>query len=153
MYQYCRRSGALLLTLKLPRHGSIVSKDPLSSATKKPRNHLVPIPNSLLVSVTLSIGLVGACVRANPGDATRVSRGQIVLIDTAHLPIRFCPQKNKNMPPKKTVEKKSGGKKPLSGYMKFAQERRPTLKEEQPDLTFGEVRGMDTIIPPCEHPA
>ena len=30
-------------------------------------------------------------------------------------------------------------KKPLSGYMKFAQERRPTLKAEQPDLTFGQV--------------
>ena len=42
------------------------------------------------------------------------------------------------MAPKKTVEKK-GGKKKLSGYMAFAQERRPTLKEEQPDLTFGEV--------------
>jgi len=42
------------------------------------------------------------------------------------------------MAPKKTVEKK-GGKKKLSGYMAFAQERRPTLKEEQPDLTFGET--------------
>ena len=45
------------------------------------------------------------------------------------------------MPPKKTggVEKKSGGKKPLSGYMKYAQERRESLKKEQPNLTFGEV--------------
>tara|TARA_B110001452_G_scaffold256096_1_gene249129 strand:- start:726 stop:917 length:192 start_codon:yes stop_codon:yes gene_type:complete len=40
------------------------------------------------------------------------------------------------MPPKKAIEK-SGGKKKLSGYMKFAAERRPSLKEEQPDLTFG----------------
>ena len=29
---------------------------------------------------------------------------------------------------------------PLSGYMKFAQERRPKLKAEKPDLSFGEVR-------------
>jgi len=40
---------------------------------------------------------------------------------------------------KKTVEKKSAGKKKLSGYMKFSQERRPGLKTEQPDLTFGEI--------------
>lgn len=43
------------------------------------------------------------------------------------------------MAPKKTVEKK-GGKKKLSGYMAYAKERRPSLKEEKPDLTFGEVR-------------
>lgn len=30
-------------------------------------------------------------------------------------------------------------KKPLSGYMLFAKEMRPKLKEESPDLTFGEV--------------
>eukprot|EP00900_Chrysochromulina_parva_P002108 jgi/Chrpa1/11899/Chrysochromulina_OHIO_Genome00016657-RA len=46
------------------------------------------------------------------------------------------------MPPKKTggVEKKepkAGGKKPVTGFMKFSAERRPTLKAEQPDLTFG----------------
>jgi len=42
--------------------------------------------------------------------------------------------------PKKTIEKEEKKpKKPLSGYMKFAQQRRPTLKEEKPDLTFGEV--------------
>ena len=49
-----------------------------------------------------------------------------------------------NMAPKsKTAgiaKKASGGKKKLSGFMKFSQERRPTLKAEKPDLTFGEVR-------------
>lgn len=40
------------------------------------------------------------------------------------------------MPPK-TIEKKSGGKKKLTGYMAYAAKRRPSLKEEQPDLTFG----------------
>ena len=30
-------------------------------------------------------------------------------------------------------------KKPLSGYMLFAKEMRPKLKEESPDLSFGEV--------------
>ena len=54
------------------------------------------------------------------------------------------------MPPKKTggVEKKepkAGGKKPLTGFMKFSAERRPTLKAEQPDLTFGGVRL--TVVP------
>ncbi|KOO29370.1 nucleosome binding protein [Chrysochromulina tobinii] len=48
------------------------------------------------------------------------------------------------MPPKKTggVEKKepkAGGKKPVTGFMKFSAERRPTLKAEQPDLTFGGI--------------
>ena len=38
------------------------------------------------------------------------------------------------------AKKASGGKKKLSGFMKFSQERRPTLKAEKPDLTFGEVR-------------
>lgn len=39
------------------------------------------------------------------------------------------------MAPKKTI-----GKKKLTGYMAYAQERRPTLKKEKPNLTFGEVR-------------
>ena len=30
-------------------------------------------------------------------------------------------------------------KKPLSGYMLFAKEMRPKLKEQSPDLSFGEV--------------
>jgi len=30
-------------------------------------------------------------------------------------------------------------KKPLSGYMKFAKDRRPALIKEQPSLSFGEV--------------
>ena len=37
----------------------------------------------------------------------------------------------------KAIEKKSGGKKKLTGYMAFAAKRRAALKEEQPDLTFG----------------
>ncbi|EOD20010.1 hypothetical protein EMIHUDRAFT_208774 [Emiliania huxleyi CCMP1516] len=37
------------------------------------------------------------------------------------------------------AKKASGGKKKLSGFMKFSQERRPTLKAEKPDLTFGEL--------------
>ena len=44
------------------------------------------------------------------------------------------------MAPKKSIEKPKGEKKKLKGYMAFANERRPTLKEEQPTLTFGEVR-------------
>ena len=43
------------------------------------------------------------------------------------------------MAPKKTIEKT---KKPLSGYMKFAKERRPTLLKSKPNLSFGEVRGI-----------
>ena len=43
------------------------------------------------------------------------------------------------MAPKKTIDKADKPKKPLSGYMKFAKERRPTLLKEKPDLSFGEV--------------
>ena len=43
------------------------------------------------------------------------------------------------MAPKKSIEKPAG-KKPLSGYMKFAKERRPTLIEEKPGMSFGEAR-------------
>ena len=44
------------------------------------------------------------------------------------------------MAPKKSIEKpKAAGKKPLSGFMKYCQERRPALKKEQPDLSFGGV--------------
>jgi hypothetical protein len=32
-----------------------------------------------------------------------------------------------------------GGKKPLTGFMLFAKEHRPKLKEENPDLTFGGI--------------
>jgi hypothetical protein len=39
----------------------------------------------------------------------------------------------------------AGGKKPVTGFMKFSAERRPTLKAEQPDLTFGGVRL--TVVP------
>ena len=54
------------------------------------------------------------------------------------------------MAPKKTIEKKpAGAKKPLKGYMKFAQERRPSLKTEQPDLTFGEVRHAQVSLRSC----
>ena len=40
------------------------------------------------------------------------------------------------MAPKKTIEKT---KKPLSGYMKYAKERRAGLLKEKPSLSFGEV--------------
>ena len=40
------------------------------------------------------------------------------------------------MAPKKTIEKT---KKPLSGYMKYAKERRSGLLKEKPSLSFGEV--------------
>ena len=32
-----------------------------------------------------------------------------------------------------------GGKKPLTGFMLFSKEHRPKLKEEEPDLTFGQI--------------
>jgi hypothetical protein len=32
-----------------------------------------------------------------------------------------------------------GGKKPLSGFMLFAKEHRPKLKEDNPELTFGGI--------------
>ena len=41
------------------------------------------------------------------------------------------------MAPKKSIDKP---KKKLSGYMLFSKERRPKLKSEKPNLTFGEVR-------------
>ena len=50
------------------------------------------------------------------------------------------------MAPKKSIEKPAGKKK-LSGYMAFAQARRPGLKAEKPDLTFGEVRTPRTGKP------
>ncbi|KAG7340638.1 high mobility group box domain containing protein [Nitzschia inconspicua] len=41
--------------------------------------------------------------------------------------------------PKGKKKAGGGGKKPLSGFMLFAKEHRPKLKEEHPDLTFGGV--------------
>lgn len=36
--------------------------------------------------------------------------------------------------------KKSGGsKKPLSGFMLFSKENRPKVKEDNPDITFGQI--------------
>ena len=40
------------------------------------------------------------------------------------------------MAPKKSIDKP---KKKLSGYMLFSKERRPKLKSEKPNLTFGEL--------------
>jgi hypothetical protein len=39
------------------------------------------------------------------------------------------------------AKKKSAGKgkKPLTGFMKFSQEMRPKVKEENPDFKFGEI--------------
>ena len=50
------------------------------------------------------------------------------------------------MAPKKSIDKP---KKKLSGYMAFAQERRPSLKVDKPDLTFGEVRAPIPFGPLC----
>ncbi|KAL7426481.1 hypothetical protein ACHAXM_000465 [Skeletonema potamos] len=45
--------------------------------------------------------------------------------------------------PKKAKATKAKGspkaKKPLTGYMLFAKEMRPVVKEEQPELSFGEL--------------
>eukprot|EP00526_Cylindrotheca_closterium_P028275 CAMPEP_0113638338 /NCGR_PEP_ID=MMETSP0017_2-20120614/20077_1 /TAXON_ID=2856 /ORGANISM="Cylindrotheca closterium" /LENGTH=76 /DNA_ID=CAMNT_0000549427 /DNA_START=88 /DNA_END=318 /DNA_ORIENTATION=- /assembly_acc=CAM_ASM_000147 len=42
---------------------------------------------------------------------------------------------------KPKTAKKGGAKKkrPLSGFMKFSQEHRATVKEENPELTFGGI--------------
>ena len=42
-------------------------------------------------------------------------------------------------PKAKKIAKADKPKKKLSGYMKFAKERRPTLLKEKPNLSFGEV--------------
>lgn len=34
---------------------------------------------------------------------------------------------------------KSGGKKPLTGFMLFSKEFRPKVKEEDPEITFGGI--------------
>mmetsp|Transcript_7094 Transcript_7094/g.16223 ORF Transcript_7094/g.16223 Transcript_7094/m.16223 type:complete len:145 (-) Transcript_7094:192-626(-) len=50
--------------------------------------------------------------------------------------------KKKAAPKKAAGEKKPKSdkeKKPLTGYMKFVKAMRPTVLEEKPDLTFGEV--------------
>ena len=39
----------------------------------------------------------------------------------------------------KTIEKAPKEKKPLSGYMLFAKEKRPDIIKKSPELTFGEV--------------
>ena len=52
------------------------------------------------------------------------------------------------MAPKKSIEKP---KKKLSGYMLFAKDRRPKLKSEKPNLTFGEVRNSRATVPPTFH--
>ena len=52
-----------------------------------------------------------------------------------HCALQPTPSPKLTMAPKKTI-----GKKKLTGYMAYAQERRPTLKKEKPNLTFGEVR-------------
>lgn len=50
----------------------------------------------------------------------------------------------KKMAPKKTIKKSPKKeapkeKKPLSGYMLFAKEKRPEIIKKSPELTFGEV--------------
>ena len=55
-------------------------------------------------------------------------------------PLRACAQHR--MGPKKAkapVKKSGGGGKKISGYMLFCKEQRPIVKEENPDMTFGEL--------------
>ena len=39
----------------------------------------------------------------------------------------------------KKAKKSGGGKKPLSGFMLFSKEHRPKVKEDNPDITFGQI--------------
>ncbi len=48
-------------------------------------------------------------------------------------------------PKAKKIAKADKPKKKLSGYMKFAKERRPTLLKEKPNLSFGEVRAPSPL--------
>eukprot|EP00546_Thalassionema_frauenfeldii_P012686 CAMPEP_0178912002 /NCGR_PEP_ID=MMETSP0786-20121207/10015_1 /TAXON_ID=186022 /ORGANISM="Thalassionema frauenfeldii, Strain CCMP 1798" /LENGTH=73 /DNA_ID=CAMNT_0020584525 /DNA_START=94 /DNA_END=315 /DNA_ORIENTATION=- len=41
--------------------------------------------------------------------------------------------------PKKSSSKKEGSGKKLSGFMLFCKEHRPTVKEENPDMKFGDI--------------
>ncbi|CAB9513894.1 group protein B3 [Seminavis robusta] len=41
--------------------------------------------------------------------------------------------------PKKAKKAGKGGKKPLSGFMLFSRENRPQVKEENPEITFGQM--------------
>lgn len=43
----------------------------------------------------------------------------------------FCSQKS--------AKKGGGGKKPLSGFMLFSKEHRPKIKEDNPDISFGQI--------------
>ena len=44
----------------------------------------------------------------------------------------------KSAPSTQKAKKKDGPKKPATGYMLFVKEMRPQVKEEFPDLSFGE---------------
>lgn len=48
----------------------------------------------------------------------------------------MAPKKTIKKSPKKEAPKE---KKPLSGYMLFAKEKRPEIIKKSPELTFGEV--------------
>ena len=48
-------------------------------------------------------------------------------------------------PKAKKIAKADKPKKKLSGYMKFAKERRPSLLKEKPNLSFGEVRAPSPL--------
>eukprot|EP00339_Tiarina_fusa_P012017 CAMPEP_0117026092 /NCGR_PEP_ID=MMETSP0472-20121206/19206_1 /TAXON_ID=693140 ORGANISM="Tiarina fusus, Strain LIS" /NCGR_SAMPLE_ID=MMETSP0472 /ASSEMBLY_ACC=CAM_ASM_000603 /LENGTH=74 /DNA_ID=CAMNT_0004732983 /DNA_START=90 /DNA_END=314 /DNA_ORIENTATION=- len=41
--------------------------------------------------------------------------------------------------PKKKSTKKGGSKKQLSGFMLFSKENRPKIKEDNPEITFGQI--------------
>ena len=52
-------------------------------------------------------------------------------------------------PKAKKIAKADKPKKKLSGYMKFAKERRPSLLKEKPNLSFGEVRAPSPLARAC----
>jgi len=41
--------------------------------------------------------------------------------------------------PKSSTKKGGKAKKPLKGFMLFSQEHRPKVKEENPDISFGQI--------------
>ena len=85
---------------------------------------------------------VGPLARAGSGGKSR----RMLASRCASPPRRAQNPQTLTMAPKKTIEKPKEKKK-LSGYMAYAQKRRPGLKSEKPDLTFGEVRTPRTGKP------
>ena len=83
--------------------------------------------------------------RARPPPRHRAQRVHAHLLTMPAVALLSPPEPTHKMAPKKSIEKP---KKKLSGYMLFSQERRPKLKSERPNLTFGEVRETAPSIHP-----